>query len=182
MIAHRVVLGILFAWLTCAAVPANAAPAPQQPPVAAQQAPDAAPVTPAQLQALFDAYTIVQAQNALQLSDSQYGEFVSRLKTLQETRRRHQQARQQIIAALRRLTNPQRGNGGDATISDRLKDLRHEDASAAADLARAYEGVDQVLTVRQQARFRIFEERMEQQKLELVMRARQNARRARGGK
>jgi hypothetical protein len=38
--------------------------------------------------------------------------------------------------------------------------------------------VDEVLTPRQQARFRLFEERIEQQKLDLLMRAR--ARAARG--
>ena len=159
-----------------------AAQVPQtaQPPAAA--APDAAaPVTPAQLQALFDAYTVVQAQNALELSDNQYGSFVSRLKTLQETRRKHQMARQRILADLRRLTNPQTGTNDEAAMTDRLKELRDEDARAAGDLQKAYEGVDQVLTVRQQARFRLFEERMEQQKLDLLMRARQNARSRRGG-
>ena len=45
---------------------------------------------------------------------------------------------------------------------------------------KAYEGVDESLEVRQQARFRIFEERMEQQKLELLTKARQNARAGRG--
>lgn len=153
--------------------------AAQQPPTT--QAPATAPAPPppvsvGQLQALFDAYTIVQAQTALDLSDAQYGVFITRLKALQETRRKHQQARQRILGDLRKLTNPQTGNGDDATITASLKALRDEDASTAADVKAASEAVDQVLTVRQQARFRIFEERMEQQKLDLVMRARQSAR------
>lgn len=134
------------------------------------------PISVGQLQALFDAYTIVQAQTALDLSDAQYGVFIARLKALQETRRRHQQARQRILADLRKLTNPQTGTGDDATVGASLKALKDEDASAATDVRTASDAVDQVLTVHQQARFRIFEERMEQQKLDLVMRARQAAR------
>jgi Spy/CpxP family protein refolding chaperone len=166
--------------LSLAFVPhAAAAAQTQQPPPAPAAEPG--PVTPGQLQALFDAYTIVQAQSALDLSNDQYGSFVSRLKTLQETRRRHQTARQRILAELRRLTNPQRGTNDEPAISERLKALRDEDTSAAGDLEKAYEGVDQVLTLRQQARFRLFEERMEQQKLDLVLRARAAARARRGG-
>lgn len=173
--------------MTAFALCAFAAPAAAQPPQAASQpsaaqAPDAAaPITPGQLQALFDAYTVVQAQNALALSNDQYGSFVSRLRALQDTRRKHQMARQRILADLRRLTNPQTGTNDEAAMTERLKELRDEDARAAADLQKAYEGVDQVLSVRQQARFRLFEERMEQQKLDLLMRARQNARARRGG-
>ena len=59
-----------------------------------------------------------------------------------------------------------------------------EDERAAAELRRALDGVDEILTVRQQARFRLFEDQMERRKLDLLMRARQNvrnpARRGRG--
>ena len=41
------------------------------------------------------------------------------------------------------------------------------------DVRQALEGVDQVLDLRQQARFRLFEEQMERRKVELLMRARQ---------
>ena len=34
---------------------------------------------------MLDAWAIVQAQTALQLNDGQYGQFVTRLKRLQET-------------------------------------------------------------------------------------------------
>ena len=40
-------------------------------------------------------------------------------------------------------------------------------------LTKAYDGIDQVLDVGQQAKFRVFEELMERRKLELVTRARQ---------
>jgi len=154
-----------------------------EPPAAAppQVPADAAgrPVGAAELQRLFEAYTVLQAQDALQLSEAQYGKFVTRLKALQDTRRRHQQSRNQILADLRRLAGPKAtAVPADAVVTERLRALRDEEDRAAVDLRRAYESVDETLDLRQQARFRLFEERMEQQKLELLMRARQNARSA----
>lgn len=153
------------------------APGPQMPGAGGDQ-----PITAAQVQRWFEAFTVLQAQDALQLSESQYGRFVTRLKALQETRRKHLLAHQQILNDLRKLTNPQTGSNDEAAITERLKALREEDAAAAADLLRAYDGVDETLDARQRARFRIFEDRMEQQKLELLMRARQNARAAARGR
>ena len=41
-------------------------------------------------------------------------------------------------------------------------------------MRKAYNTLDEVLDVRQQARFRVFEEQIERKKLELLLRARQN--------
>jgi len=166
---------------------AQTQPPPPQPqsaaPTAAAQQPElppaARPIGAGEIQRLFEAYTVLQAQDALQLSEAQYGRFVTQLKGLQDIRRRHQQARNLILADLRRLTNPQ-VTPDDSAIADRLKAFRDEEDRAAADVHKAYDAVDETLDVRQQARFRLFEERMEQQKIELLMRARQTARPARG--
>jgi len=61
----------------------------------------------------------------------------------------------------------------DEQIKASLKLLQDIDDRAAADTRRAFEAVDQALDLRQQAKFRIFEEQMERRKLELVTRARQ---------
>ena len=158
-------------------------PDAQQPPPAPAQpaAPDTA-ISAGQIQRWFEAFTVLQAQEALQLSESQYGRFVTRLKALQDARRKHQVTRNQIMGDLRKLTNPQTGSNDDLAVAERLKALRDEEDRTAVDLKKAYEGVDETLDTRQQARFRIFEERMEQQKLELLMRARQNARAAARGR
>ncbi|HWT44399.1 MAG TPA: hypothetical protein VN085_00480 [Vicinamibacterales bacterium] len=139
---------------------------------------DAAPITPAEVQRMFDAWTIVQAQDALSLSDAQYGKFVAKLKALQDTRRRHQVARTQLLADLRRTLNG--SSPAEVTLRDKLKALRDEDDRAAGEIRKAADEVDGVLDVQQQARFRLFEERMEVRKLELLMKARQNARQGRG--
>jgi hypothetical protein len=142
--------------------------------------PDAAPGRPigvGEIQRLFDAYVVYNAQEALALSDAQYGGFVSRLKVLQGARRRHQQARQQLLADLRRLVASAPATpAAENELAARMRALRDEDDRAAAEIGKALDGVDEVLDVTQRARFRIFEERMEQQKLDLVMRARQAAR------
>ena len=155
-----------------------------QPPGPRPGGPDlpAGVVNAGQIQRWFEAFTVLQAQEALQLSEAQYGRFVTRLKALQDARRRHQIARNQIMGDLRRLTNPQDGSNDEEMLAERLRSLRDEDERAAGEMKKAYEGVDESLDVRQQARFRIFEERMEQQKLELLTKARQNARAAARGR
>jgi hypothetical protein len=143
--------------------------------------PDARPnrapgeLSPAEVVGMLDAYALVQAQNALQLNDSQYGAFVGRLKALQETRRKNQRARNQVVQELRRLTGQQAATLDEAAVRDRLKALRELDERSAADLRRAYDALDEVLDIRQQARFRIFEENLERRKMDLLLRARQRA-------
>ena len=144
-------------------------------PQARQGDADAAGLTPIEVLNMLDAYALVQAQNALNLSDNQYGEFVSRLKQLQMTRRRGQQARNGLLAELRRLSNPGVQQLDEAAVRDRLRQLRDLDARTATEMKAAYEAVDAVLDLRQQARFRIFEETIERRKLDLLMRARRTA-------
>jgi hypothetical protein len=130
---------------------------------------------------MLDAYALVQAQETLQLNDAQYAPFVARLKKLQETRRRNQRAHNQIVQELRKLAGPQAAPPfHEAAIRDRLKALRELDDRGAVELRRAYEGLDEVLDVRQQARFRMFEEMIERRKLDLLLRARQRAAGRRG--
>ena len=88
----------------------------------------------AELQRLFDAYTVMQAQEALGLDDAVFGQFLPKLKALQEL-----------------------------------------EARAGPDLRRAYDAVDQLLDIRRQARFRVFEQNMERRKLQLMLRARRGA-------
>ena len=150
------------------------------PPAAAR--PPRGALAPAEVVAMLDAYAVVQAQDALQLNDTQYGPFVTRLKKLQETRRRNQQTRNQIIQELRRLTAPDATATYDENaIRTSLRNLRELDDRSAGDIRHAYDAIDEVLDVRQQARFRIFEEQIERRKLDLLMRARQSVAAGRRG-
>jgi hypothetical protein len=137
-------------------------------------------LSPGEVVGMLDAYALVQAQNALQLNDSQYGTFVGRLKNLQETRRRNQRARNQLVQDLRRMTNPQVATVDEPAVREKLKALRELDDRSAAELRKAYDSLDEVLDVRQQARFRIFEENLERRKMDLLLRARQQTAGRRG--
>ena len=126
-------------------------------------------VRAAELATMLDAYTIVQAQTALELTDAQFGEFVTRLQRLQENRRRNTAVRNRLIQELRALMTP---TADENAIKDKLRALRdHTDQTAAA-LRRDSDALDEVLSLRQQVRFRLLEERLERMKLDLLMRAR----------
>lgn len=160
-------------WSLAIGVPAVAMAQPRIPdPVT-----EAGEMTPGEIQRLFDAYLVMEAQPALALTDQQYPQFLTRLKTLQDTRRRNQQQRLQLMGQLQRLTNPRQPNRGDETlIKERLAALQELESRNAAEMRKAYNALDEVLDVRQQARFRVFEEQIERRKIELLMRARQQNR------
>lgn len=179
-------IAVLAAACTCAAAGA-AAQDPQPPPAGtARVRPDprqgqgrpaqqADRLEIAELQRLFDAYMVMQAQEALQLDDAQFVEFLPKLKALQETRRRNEQARTQLVGELGRLTAPSAATVDEAAVRERLRALQELESRAAAELRRAYDTIDQQLDVRRQARFRVFEQNMERRKLQLMLRARRGA-------
>ncbi|MBA2302084.1 MAG: hypothetical protein H0W08_05570 [Acidobacteria bacterium] len=128
-------------------------------------------LSPVEILNMLDAYAIVQAQDTLQLADSQYGDFVTRLKRLQQARRRNLQGRNGILQELRRLAGPQVAQVDEPAIRERLKALADHDDRAAGELKKAYDGLDEILDARQQARFRLFEEVLERRKIDLLKRA-----------
>ena len=128
-------------------------------------------VTPFELQRLFDSYALLQAQEQLKISDEQYTKFLPRFKALQDARRQALQQRTRVLNDVRRLLADVPSDDG--LIKDRLKQLQDIEGRGDAEARKAYEAIDQVLDVRQQAKFRLFEEQMERRKLELVTRARQ---------
>lgn len=135
---------------------------------------------PGEVQRLFDAYIVMQAQDALSLTEDQYARFLPRLRALHAARRKSQQERAQIIGELQRLTNPRQPQPPDeALLKDRLNALQEAESRGAAEVRKAYNAISEILDLRQQARFRVFEEQMERRKLELVLRARQNQRQER---
>ncbi|MBS1818978.1 MAG: hypothetical protein JSU08_13680 [Acidobacteria bacterium] len=128
-------------------------------------------VSPAEIQRLFDAYVVMQAQQELQLSDEQYPKFLAKVKALQAARQRGQADRTRILQDLRRLDSASSLDENQARAQ--LKTLAEVDARTANEVRDALAGIDEVLDVRQRIRFRLFEEQMERRKVDLLMRARQ---------
>jgi hypothetical protein len=136
--------------------------APQRP-LAADQA------KLATVQDLLDGMEISNADKALQVDDQHYAVFIQRLRNLQRLRRQHQMSRQRLIGELRRLANQQPAVE-DALLEAPTKRLDDFDRTAFQEIQTAYAQIDEVLNVRQRARFRLFEENMEQRKLEILTR------------
>ena len=132
-------------------------------------------MTPQQLDQAFDRFMVAQARGALQLTPEQVGRFGPRLVQLQVARRRAQRERRQLVQELNGLT-PNGAAVDEAMVAEKLKALDEQAARADASVRAAYQDIDAVLTPAQRLRFRAFELRMEQRKLELISRARQAAR------
>lgn len=172
LLATALLLGALSGAASAQAFQAQAS-GPRQP----LQGIDNSNLTPAEIQKLFDAYLVMEAQQALALTDEQYPQFLTRLRALQATRRRTQQERVRLMGQLQRLSNPrQPARADDGMLGERLAALQELETRTAAELRTAYTALDEVLDLRQQARFRIFEEQIERRKIELLMRARQQNR------
>jgi hypothetical protein len=132
-------------------------------------------MTPGELERWVDSYVLLQAQETLKLTDAQFPRFVQRLKAMQELRRKHLQARRQMLATLAGLMKATPYD--ETAVRERLKALHDADVQSAAELQKSRDLIDEVLDVSQQARFRLFEEAVERRKIELLMRARQIGRR-----
>lgn len=128
-------------------------------------------VSPGEVQRLFDAYVVMQAQQELQLSDEQYPKFLARVKVLQTARQKGLADRARILQDLRRLESAPSLDDSQARLQ--LKALADVDARLVNDVRDAMNGIDEVLDTRQRIRFRVFEEQMERRKVDLLMRARQ---------
>jgi hypothetical protein len=131
---------------------------------------------PGEVNRLFDAYAIMQAQEMLQIDDGKFGAFVTRLKALQAARRQSLRARGQLVRDLQRLLRQPDSPPDEGTLKERLDALARQDAAAALEIARAAAAVDELLDTRQRARFRVFEYQLELKKLELLARVRQQIR------
>ena len=136
-------------------------------------------LAPREVQQLLDGYAVIQGQEFLGLNDTQFAQFLPKFRALQETRRRNEMERLRLLQELNRMTNPRAAQRGgqaadDNDVRDRLRALREVEARAAAEILKAREAIDQTLDMRQQARFRLFEEQIELRKLQLLMQVRQN--------
>jgi hypothetical protein len=130
--------------------------------------------TVAEVEQAFDRYFLNQARMTLQLSPSQMAAFRPKLEQLRRVRRQTQRQRQGLLNELQALAR-----GGEPVDEDALaakvKALDDQKVEAEQRIRDAYEQLDATLSVQQRARFRFFEQRMERQELDLIARARAQA-------
>lgn len=142
----------------------------QVPPAAGAPNAPANPISLAELNRLFEAYAVVQAQDFLKLTDEQYPDFVAHLKQLQDARRRHFVNHNRIIADLNRTLRLPEDQIDDKALKALYESLDREDDTAQGEIKKAFDNVITMLDVRQRARFRVFEENLERRKLDLLSR------------
>jgi hypothetical protein len=172
-----VMIGLIATLAIAVAMPLGAAAQSQQ--GRGQDGPPAQALAPREVQQLLDGYAVIQGQEFLGLNDTQFAQFLPKFRALQETRRRNEMERLRLLQELNRMTNPRAAQRGlqaadDNDVRDRLRALKEVEARAASDLVKARDAIDQTLDMRQQARFRLFEEQIELRKLQLLMQVRQN--------
>src|SRR6476660_6730783 len=109
---------VVLSVVVAAALPVAAAP--RQRAVPGTPGSEAA-VTPAEIQRMFDAFALLQAQEQLKISDEQYTQFLTRFKALQDVRRQALQQRTRVIQELRKLVNDAQSD--EAQMKERLKQL-----------------------------------------------------------
>jgi hypothetical protein len=132
--------------------------------------------TVAQVEQAFDRYFLNQARMTLQLSPSQWAAFRPKLEQLRRVRRQTQRQRQGLLNELQALSRGGESVDVDA-LAAKVKALDDQKVEAEQRIRDAYEQLDATLSVPQRAQFRFFEQRMERQELDLIARARAQARR-----
>lgn len=138
------------------------------------QAPARGGLTPADIQAQFDNYVINQAESVLLISDEQRPQFVRRVRALQAVRRQARVARNRLLADTSQLL---RGRAEEERLAAATRAIDEHERDTLANVQKAYAAIDEVLTPWQQARFRVLEDRLEQKKLDMLLRAQQGPRR-----
>jgi hypothetical protein len=145
------------------ATQAEAAPQQRDPPAVR---------TVAEVEQLFDRYVLGQARQALQLDQEQARQFAPRLHRLQALRRRALQQQRALVRDLSELTRAETP-ADERVLVARMRQLDDQAGRAERAVRAAYAELEQVLTVEQRARLRVFEERMARRKLDLIAQARQ---------
>ena len=121
-----------------------------------------------QVQAFIDTYALMQAERELQLTPQQYPVFVQHLRQLHDVRRRAMAERRRALNELRGLmagSAPAR----DEAITEKLRALEDATRRGLDEIGRATGAVDGPLTPWQRARFRLLEERLERQKIDMLI-------------
>lgn len=130
-------------------------------------------ISPAYIQQMFDAMTIVEAERFLPLNAEQYPPFVQKLKRLQEARLQFNRRRMKAMNELRALAGPQApADVTDAAIDAKLKELVTIESEGTAGVRKALDDLEVGLSVRQRARYRMLEENVERRKVEFLTKVR----------
>jgi hypothetical protein len=135
--------------------------------------PAAEGLTVLELERYFDSYEVIEAQRALGLNDDEFLVVGQRLRRLQSVRRRQLNEQRRLMNGLRAALGSGQAPVDQEAIAAALQALNEFGVRQEQERRRALQALDAILTMSQRARFRLFQERFERQKLDLLSRARQ---------
>jgi hypothetical protein len=135
-----------------------------------QRNPAEAGMNMADVNDMFRGVEINQAERFLQLTDKQWAPFMNEFRQLQRVRDQHQMQRNRMLMAIRQAINGANNQppADDPALEGLLKKLDDLEQRTEQELKARHAAVDAVLSVRQRARFRLFQEQMERYKIELL--------------
>jgi hypothetical protein len=123
---------------------------------------------------MVDAYIVSNLQESLGLTDEQFVKALPLVKRLLADRRTLVERRRQALRDLRQMF--QAGSATEATVAERLREVKALEVEEGQTLRRNLEALDAVLSPVQQAKFRVMEVEIEQRIREIMAQARQRRR------
>jgi hypothetical protein len=119
---------------------------------------------------MFQGLEISEVERFLQLTAEQWAPFMKEFRQYQQVRNRHQMQRNRLVMAIRQALNGFQNQppADDATVEGLVKKLADFEQQIGAELKARHAAIDAVLSIRQRARFIVFQENMERRKIELL--------------
>ena len=123
-----------------------------------------------EVERMMEAYVLSKIQESLELDDDQYGRMAVAQKNLQQARREYRRDRMSVLRKMRQTLRQNRG--GDEELTDLLGQLETLKDEFAAKEKAGYDAIDDILDVRQRARYRILEQEIQRRLQQMLRRVR----------
>jgi len=120
---------------------------------------------------MIDAYILSKLQDALILSDEQFGRMVVAQKKMQDARRAYRRERNEVLRQMRQALR--REDSGETDLPPLLSRLDERHQSFLEEERARYRDIDAILDVRQRARYRILEGEIQRRLQQLIRQSRE---------
>lgn len=120
---------------------------------------------------MIDAYILSKLQDALVLSDEEFGRMVVAQKKMQDARRSYRRERNEVLRQMRQALR--REDAGEPELSPLLSRLDELHQGFLEEERARYRDIDTILDVRQRARYRILEGEIQRRLQQLIRQSRE---------
>ena len=123
-----------------------------------------------EVEGMMDAYILSKLQDALELTDEQFGTMVVAQKKLQDTRRNYRQGRMTLLRRMRQTLR--RDQAREEELTHLLDELDTLEIEFSQNQRACYAAIDEILEIRQRVRYRILEAEIQRRLTELMRQVR----------